>query len=176
MSDVKEEERAAWPVFEATRPPPVAAELVEALRHQVLFAQPWQAPEAIHLLEGRATLKAVMMHAARTPRLRHTRVLFLGDNLSVILAFCKGRARDFALLTLCRRVAAYSLVAELYPVFRHVRTHRNVADGPTRPRGWRRNPFLHRSDVAHPQRSPARMARRRVPGGCARSTRLRARC
>ena len=105
---------------------------MELATHTIVFQGGWAREEPIHLLEGRAMLKA-MEHAARTPRLRGCRVLFLGDNLSSILAFAKGRCRSFPLLVLCRRAAALALTFSLVPGFRHVRTHRNVADGPTRP-------------------------------------------
>jgi hypothetical protein len=103
-----------------------------SLKQTLLFASPWGSPEAIHMLEGRAVLKAVQ-HACRTPACRMHRVLFLCDNMSIVMAFNKGRCRDLRVLRLCRRTAAFCLSHGVSLRLRYVESSRNPADGPTRP-------------------------------------------
>jgi hypothetical protein len=84
------------------------------------------------MLEGRATLKA-LHHACRCPDLRGHRLLFLCDNMSVVMALNKGRAKDYRLLRITRRVSALVLACGMLAQWRYIETKRNPADGPTRP-------------------------------------------
>lgn len=59
--------------------PTVPAELLERAKLRQLFSGNWNTEEPIHILEGRATLAAVL-HAWNSPHLRHHKVLFLCDN------------------------------------------------------------------------------------------------
>eukprot|EP00973_Karenia_brevis_P016561 2267256-Karenia_brevis.AAC.1 len=71
-----------------------------------VMAGAWKEREKIHLLEGSVTLLAVR-RLSRRLRSRNKRLLVLGDNMAVVLALSKGRASDFHLLSICRRVAAH---------------------------------------------------------------------
>jgi len=114
--------------------PMVPGDFVLLEKQQLLYNQKWLRHEPIHILEARASFKA-LCHASRTPSARGARVLILCDNMSVVLAMNKGRCRCYPLLKLCRRAAAYSLAAHIVPTWRYIETGRNCADGPTRPSG-----------------------------------------
>ena len=106
--------------------------LNEECEFEVLHVQKWGSPEAIHMLEARAALRAVE-HVARTPEMKGTKHVMLNDNMAVVCAFSKGRCSNFWLLKCCRRLAAVVLQAGLYPSWRYIETARNLSDGPTRP-------------------------------------------
>ena len=98
--------------------------------HEVLAGQ-WHFKEAIHILEARVVLLAVR-RLARNVGLRGFRHLILCDNMSVVLAISKGRASDFGLLQICRKIAAYSVACDFKVKVRWVVSERNLADEPSR--------------------------------------------
>jgi hypothetical protein len=73
--------------------------LDDKLWHEVI-AGGWSYDEAIHILEGRVAVLALKRVCRKLSNRSH-RHLFLTDNMSVVLAFTKGRACDFGLLQLC---------------------------------------------------------------------------
>ena len=81
----------------------------------------------------------IQRRAARTAANLGKRHLGLGDNLTSLLAFDKGRSSS-QLNTLCKRSAAYQLGGAMQWVWRHVESERNVTDrgsrlfGPDLPR------------------------------------------
>ena len=87
--------------------------------------------EHITLLEGRATVQAVR-HLARSTRHFGKRHVHLGDNLGMVLAFDRGRAKVFPLLICCRRIAAYSVAMGSQFFHRWIPSEWNAADGPSR--------------------------------------------
>lgn len=92
-----------------------------------LLAKPVCRQEPIHILEGRVTLSNLEDICAHADR-HHMRHLCLGDNLSSILSLSKGRASDFGLLSLCRRVCALSLACSVKYRVRWVRSEVNPSD------------------------------------------------
>ena len=83
------------------------AELLHAARWRTVLVDRWAFEEGILHLEGRATLKAVERVASSRAG-RDGRVLLLGDNMAVVLACSRSRARDVKLLAMIRRAAARS--------------------------------------------------------------------
>eukprot|EP00974_Lingulodinium_polyedra_P038139 3655998-Lingulodinium_polyedra.AAC.1 len=63
-------------------------------------------------LEARVLLKAVSRIAHAGPG-RDCRVLVLGDNMGVVLAAGRFRARDYKLLAILRRIASFCLMRNL---------------------------------------------------------------
>ncbi|CAK0836811.1 unnamed protein product, partial [Prorocentrum cordatum] len=70
----------------------------------------WAYHNATHLKEARVAL-VQLRRAARCPAVHGMRLLGLADNLSVLLAFMKGRALDFWLRLLARQAAALAIGA-----------------------------------------------------------------
>ena len=127
-------EEVSWPALHPHEInfPMVPDSFLDPSSQTLLYNFAWLREEHIHLLEGRASLKA-LSHATRSPGLRDSRVLFLCDNMSVVMSFNKGRARSFPLLRLCRKACASALAAGVVGTWRYVETKRNCADEPTRP-------------------------------------------
>ncbi|CAK0861936.1 unnamed protein product [Prorocentrum cordatum] len=67
---------------------------------------------SIHVKEARTQLLG-LVRASRDPRMHGLRVGSLGDNMAALLSFEKGRARDKALLQLCRVSAARQIGCEI---------------------------------------------------------------
>ena len=123
------------------QPKAIPASLVEQADHIVQYAHAWRQAEAIHLLEARASVKA-LQHACRSPCTRCSRVLILCDNLSAVGMFNKGRCTSYPLLRLARRAAALQLAHGVHGRWRYIPTDRNLADIPTRP-DLLKAPFAH---------------------------------
>lgn len=87
--------------------------------------------EHITLLEGRATVQAIR-HLARSTRHFGKRHVHLGDNLGMVLAFDRGRAKVFPLLICCRRIAAYGVAMGTQFCHRWIPSEWNAADAPSR--------------------------------------------
>ena len=87
--------------------------------------------EHITLLEGRATIQAIR-HLARSSGNFGKRHVHLGDNLGMVLAFDRGRAKVFPLLVCCRRAAAYGVAMGCQFFHRWIPSEWNAADGPSR--------------------------------------------
>ena len=111
--------------------PKLPDSLLDGRRWQTLVKRRWTHGEAIHLKEGRVALMS-LRRAARDPRLHGSRLLTLCDNLSAIMAFDKGRARDLSLLSLCRRAGALALACEIRWHLRYVESARNPSDKDSR--------------------------------------------
>ena len=126
-----------------SRPPPRVRQEVVGLVPQLLarWVQPdrwhrvmagaWRRPEAIHNKEARAALLG-LRRAAQQPRNYGRSLLSLGDNLSEILAFDRGRARDHELLALVRRGAGVQIATGIARRRRYVETERNPSDADSR--------------------------------------------
>ena len=87
----------------------------------------WQFTDDISRLEARSVVKAVERMCNSKP-VSSFRVLILGDNLGVILAFSRRRARDFRLLIQIRRVVALCLARGVKCYFRWIPSEFNSAD------------------------------------------------
>ena len=110
----------------------LSEDVVEKTAWKLVYASAWKSAEAIHMLEGRSSHKA-LQHAARTPALAHCRIRLLCDNLACVCAFNKGRCKNPPLLRLCRRNAALCLIADLWPRWRYIESAHNPSDKETRP-------------------------------------------
>ncbi|CAK0810350.1 unnamed protein product, partial [Prorocentrum cordatum] len=94
--------RCQDPAFEE-----VPAELLHAGRWRTVLADRWAFEEGILHLEGLALVKAAVRVASS--RAGHDgRALLLCDNMAVVLALSRSRARDFKLPTMIQRAAACS--------------------------------------------------------------------
>ena len=72
------------------------------------MADEWKVSEDILILEAR-TLGKACSRVAHSVGMERQRVLMLGDNLGVVLAFSRRRAQSFKLLCQIRRVMALAL-------------------------------------------------------------------
>ena len=105
----------------------VPAALLEPSRWRTVVAGAWQRDETIHVLEARTSL--IGLFRASRGAAGHGQVhLSLGDNLSSIMAFEKGRAKDPALRRICQRAGAICIAAEMSWRHRHVASEDCVAD------------------------------------------------
>ena len=95
------------------------------------FASRMKMPEAITVLEGRATVQSIR-HKCRSMRHFNKRHVHLGDNLGMVLAFDRGRAKAIPLLLCCRRAAAFSIATATQFHHRWIPSEWNAADGPSR--------------------------------------------
>ena len=95
------------------------------------FATHMQHPEHITLLEARGTMQAIR-HKLRTSKNFGMRHLHLGDNLGMVLAYDRGRAKSVPLLICCRKAAAYSVAGNCFFTHRWIPSEWNAADGPSR--------------------------------------------
>ena len=95
------------------------------------FASRMKMPEAITVLEGRATIQSIR-HKCRSMRHFNKRHVHLGDNLDMVLAFDRGRAKAIPLLLCCRRAAAFSIATATQFHHRWIPSEWNAADGPSR--------------------------------------------
>ena len=118
-----------WEVDETFEEIP-AAGLKESLWRTVLSGA-WKYEEEILELEGRALVKG-MQRLACQPAGHHHRQLLLADNMSVVLAFSRGRSKNFNLLVHIRRLYAYCLAKGLKPYFRWIPSELNSSDEPFR--------------------------------------------
>ena len=87
----------------------------------------WYHSDAIHNLEARSLTKTCDRLGDVT-HFYNSKVLILGDNLAVTLAFARRRAKDFTLLTQVRRMCSVGLARNLKFVFRWIPSELNVAD------------------------------------------------
>eukprot|EP00973_Karenia_brevis_P083213 11538292-Karenia_brevis.AAC.1 len=106
---------------------PLPDELLEISKWHRCVVGAWKRNDKIHNKDCRAAILGLR----RTAREGHDagdELLSVRDNLSEILAIEKGRAKDWALNTLCRRPAALQLGADISWKRRHVESLRNVSD------------------------------------------------
>ena len=87
--------------------------------------------EPTHMLEGRTTLLG-LKRMSRNACYHGCRFLSIGDNLSSLLAFEKGRACDWGLRCLTRVAAARQIACEIHQYHRYSETERNPTDHDSR--------------------------------------------
>ena len=107
--------------------PEVPAELLRESRWKTVMADRWVHTDDILRLEARGVVKAVSRIANSRP-MRNRRCVLLGDNMSVVLAFGRCRAKDFRLLTQVRRACALALSRGLRFYYRWIPTGFNSSD------------------------------------------------
>lgn len=111
---------------------PLRKEWFEAPRYQLLVARRWKYKhEHINLKEARVCLMGLRRHC-RLSSCINTRLLSLSDNMVSVLCFEKGRSKSYSMNQLARRAAAYVIGARLQWILRHVPSHLNVSDAPSR--------------------------------------------
>jgi hypothetical protein len=92
-----------------------------------VMALPWKWPAHINVLEMQA-LAVTVRRVTSSPDAAGCRVLFLGDNTSVVAAFAKGRCSSFALLSKLRQLSAVVLAHGIFPVSVWVPSESQPAD------------------------------------------------
>ena len=87
----------------------VPSELIEPESWKRVEQGVWHHSDAIHNLEARDLTK-VCDRLGNVVSISESKVLILGDNVAVALAFSRRRANDFKLLCLIRRMCAVGLL------------------------------------------------------------------
>ena len=105
--------------------------LMEQKDWHVCFAVHMKFSEHITLLEGRGVLAGVR-HKLRCTRAFGRRHVHLNDNLATVLIADKGRSSSYAMLRVCRRLAALILASGITLTTRWVPSELNVADHASR--------------------------------------------
>lgn len=142
IPDDDELQRLARPAGRPARAPRVEREVagivprlpdVWALtsRWRLVVAGAWQAPEHIVTLEGRTNLLSLRRAASR-PEGHGAVVLSIGDNLTEVMAFEKGRSGSWCLNALCRHSCAWQTATGIRWRRRRIGTLRNCADEASR--------------------------------------------
>ena len=90
----------------------------------------WVKPEGILTLEARALVKSLRL--ALQDGHHGYRVVFLCDNMSVVLSFSRARAKNYALLRQVRIFSALCLAFNVKPYIRWIASEVNSADEPSR--------------------------------------------
>jgi len=99
--------------------PEVPHWMLEPERWHVTMSGTWQWESYITELEARALVQN-LRRLSCCEDFRNLRQLMLADNMSVVLAFDRHRAREFRLLVQVRRYAAYQLVRNVKTVARWI--------------------------------------------------------
>ena len=111
--------------------PEVPAEWLRGERWKACVGRRWKHREDILILEAR-TLVSALARLVEGRRAQGSRFLFLSDNMSVVLAFSRSRARDFKLLCQVRKFAGYLLAKGNRASVRWVPSELNSSDIPFR--------------------------------------------
>ncbi|CAK0850546.1 unnamed protein product, partial [Prorocentrum cordatum] len=110
---------------------PVSDSVVDRRRWAFIVRGAWRHAAPIHVKEARTQLLG-LIRASRSTRMHGHRIGSLGDNMSALLSFEKGRARDSALRQLCRVASARQIATDIQRRQRHVETDRNPTDHDSR--------------------------------------------
>ena len=97
----------------------------------VVQSRRWDYLENILATEARALVWAIR-RLCRSAKFHNKRLLFLVDNLPLVLAITKGRATSTHLIGPCRQVAAHSFASGSRFNSRWIASERNPADKPSR--------------------------------------------
>ena len=111
--------------------PNVRKDVATSPEWKLQFSARMTKAEHITILEGRASLQS-FRHKLRSVNHFGKRHLHLGDNLGMVLAFDRGRAKAIPLLFCCRRAAALSFASNSVFCHRWIPSEWNPADGPSR--------------------------------------------
>jgi len=98
---------------------------------KTVFAGRWKDEEHINVLEMRALIAAAR-HLGRSRGNWDRKFLIFTDSMVCLGALGKGRSSSPVLLRLCRRWMLFRAVFGMRFFLRHVPTHLNMADGPSR--------------------------------------------
>ncbi|CAE7388043.1 unnamed protein product [Symbiodinium sp. CCMP2592] len=94
----------------------------------------WDFEEDISILEARALTKGVR-RIALMPCSRDQRLLFLSDNMGVVLAFARSRSGQYGLLQQIRKANAYLLACNISASYRWLPSELNSSDEGSRLHG-----------------------------------------
>ena len=120
---------AGWEVDESFEEIP-AAGLRRSLWIPKIWGK-WHSSENILILEARTVLKGVKR--VLLTRFGHDmRQLVLCDNMSVVLAIERCRAKNFKLLCVIRKIAAFCFARNVHLAIRWIPSELNVSDEPSR--------------------------------------------
>ena len=97
----------------------------------ILFLGRWSRAEHNNVLELRTAVRAAKV-LGRDASSWDRRALLISGSQAAVGALAKGRSSRRVFNLLCRRQASLALGLGLRFYWRYVRTHRNVADGPSR--------------------------------------------
>ena len=114
----------------------VPQSLVKGAAWRTVASRPFRRKDKIHNLEA-ASLTWTARRRVRDLARHGHRCLYLGDNMAVTCAVCKGRAAAFSLVPSCRTLAAMHVAADVRPSFRWIPSELNPSDAASR-RGLRR--------------------------------------
>ena len=110
---------------------PLPDSIAEAGRWRTLLAGGWTDHRCIHIQEARVALLGLRRDSRRID-VRDCQVLSLGDNLSEVLSFERGRSRDLGMNALARRACAYQISMNVHWRRRYIETARNASDADSR--------------------------------------------
>ncbi len=107
-----------------------AAGLVRRLWTPTMWGR-WTHKEGILTLEARTVLKT-LRRIALTRYGHSIRQLLLCDNMSVVLSIERFRSKNFKLLVIIRKIAAYFFSRNIFLAIRWIPSELNIADEPSR--------------------------------------------
>ena len=107
--------------------PEIPNSLLVPADYKFMWRSPFKDKEAIHVLECRA-LVSTLRHISRNLKSHQSDILMLCDNMSVVLAICKGRCSDHKLLVLLRRLGAICISTGIRLCVRWIASELNFAD------------------------------------------------
>ena len=107
-----------------------AAGLVRRLWSPTMWGR-WTHKEGILTLEARTVLKT-LRRIALTRYGHSIRQLLLCDNMSVVLSIERFRSKNFKLLIIIRKIAAYCFSRNIFLAIRWIPSELNIADEPSR--------------------------------------------
>lgn len=93
----------------------------------------WKQPEHINVLEARAVLSTLRWRVDKQ-KITSKRCIHLVDSLVVLHCLSRGRSSSKKMRRTVLRISAYSLAADLHPLYAYVNTKQNPADKPSRVR------------------------------------------
>ena len=111
----------------------------------VLFGGVWRKSLEIFRREGKDYVMG-LRHACRSTESLGKRLMFLLDNMALVLGASKGRSILPKINHTCREICVISLATFTIPICRWIASQDNPADEPSRSKRYR--PSMH-SDVDH---------------------------
>ena len=84
----------------------------------------WRGPEDISVLEIRTVVKAVF-DLLKFPHVHHHRLVFLGDNMGVVLSCARSRSRSFKFIVQLRKLCSSCLIMNIKVHFKWVPSELN---------------------------------------------------
>ena len=111
--------------------PPIQPAWHNLERWRLVYTGLWSRQEHINVTEARVIVQ-LARRLARSQKEWHKKHLVLTDSMVTLGALGKGRSSTPSLLALCRRMMVLRLCMGVKLYLRHVVSHMNYADGPSR--------------------------------------------